>query len=49
MMQPAECNAIIRVKPLTGISVPRDDVMGFDIVSASAQPALEFVAFTDLE
>ena len=48
MMQPAECNSIFRVVSLTDVRIPRDNMMGFDAFSASAEPAGEPVTLPDL-
>ena len=48
MMQPAECNSVIRVIPLPWIGIPRYNVMSFDSFRASAEPAGEPVPLAHL-
>ena len=47
MMQPAECDSILRIEALPRISVPRDNVMRFYAFRTAAKATGETVALAD--
>jgi hypothetical protein len=47
MMQPAKCDPVFRIKSLSGIRIPWNNMMRFDAFGASAEATGKPVALAD--